>query len=177
MRQKILRFLIFAAVLSAIAIGVKSLKRDLNLTVSKKEESAPWEFCNVKTVRVIGNDVWNIKAAKVTRLPSVDRFQQVAAEINGPSGTRTINAPEGEYDDQNKTLKLFDAEGTWDRPDEPLDYQTPEAHWQTVDDVWDFPKGVTVVSEFHRFNANSALMKMQREIHAVNGCILWWSEE
>ncbi len=177
MRQKILKILIFAAVLSAVTVWVKSLKQDLNLTVAKKDENSLWEFGEVKTVRYIGNDVWDIKAAKVTRMPSVDHFQQITAEINGPSGLRTINAPTGEYDDKNKILRLFDAEGTWIRPDEPLDYQTPEAQWQTVDDVWDFPKGVTVVSEFHRFNADSALMKMQREIHAVNGCILWWSEE
>ncbi len=176
-RQKILKILIFAAVLSFVVIWIKSLKQDLNLTVAKNDANSHWEFGEVKTVRVIGNDIWNIKAAKVTRMPTVDHFQQIAAKISGPSGPRTINAPTGEYDDQNKTLLLFDADGTWERPDEPLNWSTPQAQWQTADDVWDFPKGVTVVSEFHRFDADSALMKAQSEIHAVNGCILWWSEE
>ncbi len=177
MRKKILKILIFAAVLSIITVWVKSLKHDLNLTVAKKDENAQWEFGEVKTVRVIGNDIWNIRAAKVTRMPTVDHFQQIAAEISGPSGPRTINASNGEYDDKNKILQLFNAEGTWERPDEPLDWRAPQAQWQTVDDVWDFPKGVTVISEFHRFDADSALMKVQREIHAVKGCILWWGEE
>lgn len=176
MRQKLIKLLIGAIVAYLLLSWANSLKRDLNLTSSGKSETSNWELGGVNTIRNLGEDVWDLNAETVIRVPPLEKFFKSVSKINGPSGLRTVNSPKGEYDAENKTLLLYDADGIWMREEHPLDWTSPEAHWQTEGDIWTFPRGVTVISDIYRFDAGQAVMKAQHEIHAVNGCIRWWNE-
>ena len=106
----------------------------------------------------------------------VDHLKGGSALISGPSGERTVRSPSGKYDSKKKELTLEDAKGYWKRPQYPLTYETPLAHWTQNGDHWDFPHGVTVSGDVYSLECESAEMSGQRNIRVKNGCLVWWSQ-
>ena len=106
----------------------------------------------------------------------VEHLNKISSQIMGPSGLRTINAPNGTYDHENGTLTLRDADGIWQRPEHPFEWKTPEARWEQKNDVWNFPRGVTVSGDVYTLVCKNAVMDGQRKICVKDGCIRWWSE-
>ena len=178
MGPRFIKILVVAAVAVGLYFWASHLKRDLNL-VNKpvsKGETMKWELGEVETTRLIGRDQWDIAAKNVVRDHPVDHLKDVSALISGPSGERTVRSPSGKYDSKKKELTLEDAKGYWKRPQYPLTYETPLAHWTQNGDHWDFPHGVTVSGDVYSLECESAEMSGQRNIRVKNGCLVWWSQ-
>ena len=174
---RIVKLLLATAVAVALFRGGWGMRRDLNLvnTNAGKKESLSWELGEVESHRIIGKDVWAIAAKNVIRDHPVDRLSGISALITGPSGERTINAPSGDYDSKKKELTLVQAEGVWKRPQYPMSWKTPLAHWMQKGDQWDFPKGVTISGDVYSLECESAQMIGQKDVHVTNGCLRWWN--
>lgn len=178
MRRNFLRGLIIILAALALTFWGRALKRDVDLTAAPvgSGEKLDWELGGVTAVRNIGKDQWKISAEKVVRDHPVEKLIDVSAQITGPSGLRTINAPAGVYDQKNGALTLCDVDGTWQRSEHPFTWKTPKALWEQKSDVWTFPKGVAVNGDVYALTCKSAVMDGQRKVFLEYGCIRWWSE-
>ena len=173
---KFAKLLGVGAFVALLALWGSVMKEDLNLTVDlvKNGKSFNLEIGGLSTVRKIGEDVWEIFAGTVIRKTPVEDMKEIRTKILGPSGLRTVNAPEGSYDSEKGVLILHNADGVWERAEYPMEWSTPHAIWEQKGELWTFPKGVTVSGDVYGLTGTSAVMKKQQEIHIENGCIRWW---
>ena len=178
MRRNCIRALVIAFVALALALWGRALRRDLDVMGALVDtgKEMDWEIGGVTAVRNVGKDQWRISAEKVVRDHPVEYLNKISSQIVGPSGLRTINAPTGAYDHENGTLTLRDADGIWQRSEHPFEWETPEARWEQKNDVWNFPRGVTVSGDIYTLVCKNAVMDGQRKICVKDGCIRWWSE-
>lgn len=173
--QKVFRILGSAAIIVLLAVWFNSLKKDSRLTFTPDAKNLSWEFNQVSTRREVGNDVWVISSDQVLHDYPVEQLTGINSTINGPSGLRTIRAPQGKYDNASKTLLLVSANGEWNRADYPLAWKTQKALWNQKDDTWSFPEGIVVSSDIYFLDCQNAVVKGQNDIHIVNGLIRWWN--
>jgi len=174
---KLIKILIAAAALTGLFFWGRNLRSDLNLVElsGKASKSANWELGDIETTRIVGKDTWEIEAKKVIRRHPVDHLTRISAKISGPSGVRTVYAPNGSYNSRRNELVLRKAKGVWKRPQYPMSWKTPLARWTQKGDRWDFPKGVTISGDVYSMECESAHMSGQKDVHAINGCIRWWN--
>ena len=157
MRRNCIRALVIAFVALALALWGRALRRDLDVMGALVDtgKEMDWEIGGVTAVRNVGKDQWRISAEKVVRDHPVEYLNKISSQIVGPSGLRTINAPTSEH---------------------PFEWKTPEARWEQKNDVWNFPRGVTVSGDIYTLVCKNAVMDGQRKICVKDGCIRWWSE-
>lgn len=172
---KITGIVLFSALL---ALWGMVLRDDVNLTAGLLEEvkNIYVEIDGLNAVRVIGEDLWELSSGKVVRRSPVEDLKKIATKITGPSGVRTINAPEGSYDSEKGQLVLLNASGIWERPQYPMEWSTPQAVWDQKENLWTFPQGVTVSGDVYGLTGERAVVKNQQEIHVENGCLRWWKQ-
>ena len=178
MWPRFVKILVAAAVAAGLFLWGSHMRRDLNLVnrPSGAGEAMKWELGEVETMRLIGKDQWDLAAKNVIRDHPVDRLKDVTALITGPSGERTVRAPTGQYDSKKKELTLEQASGDWKRPQYPMTWETPLAHWTQNGDRWDFPRGVTVSGDVYSLECESAEMSGQKNVRVLNGRLVWWSQ-
>jgi hypothetical protein len=174
MRRSV-KFLGTAVFIVLLIMWGRSLKKDSRLTFKPDVKENNWEFNQVSARRDVGKDVWIISSDRVLHKYPVEEMSGINSSINGPSGLRTINAPNGNYDNAEKTLMLMEAEGIWERHDYPLTWKTQKAYWNQKDDKWSFPQGLVVSSDVYFLVCESAVVKNQNCVHMVNGLIRWWN--
>ena len=174
--SKYLKWIACAVMLPLFGLWCRALVRDTKLTVPSDNSGKKWELGGISSVRRIGDDVWDITADNVVRDIPIERLKGVAAQINGPSGLRTVNSPKGEYDNKAVTLLLYDAYGKWHREDGVIDWQTPEAHWSQKDDEWNFPHGITADNGTYYVTGATASFRSQSKVHLTDGCVRWYAK-
>lgn len=178
MRQNCIRGLVTVFVVLVLFLWGGTLKRDLNVIklFVDTDKELNWEIEGVAAVRNVGKDRWKISAEKVVRDYPVENLKKVSTQITGPSGLRTINAPNGTYNHENGTLTFLNANGIWQRSEYSLEWKTPEIRWEQENAAWNFPRGVTVNGNVYMLVCRNAVIDRQCKVFVKDGCIRWWSE-